>query len=1092
MRLPLLLMHLLLLLSALVSCTVQDSRRDIENPALPPTAFLQEASQNLPALASLDIIPHEISLAGPGWYELPITVPASYFASSNTVNGLGGNSLLLDGNPGASAYVVFAVSGFDGDSFPSSLRLDVDPVGGSYYVAFPDYPGHRWRTAGPFEDDEIVELDSLVVDNPRAAFLSAGNVFYCAVLSSQSFRELFKVEVGVHSGISGPRPPASFPLANNGETRLNLYWTHSPDYLEPDFAGYMLERAPSVFGEFLPLYATAMQANTYLDEGLAADTTYRYRVAAVDLAGNMSPWRYGFGTTISGTLADPLAVVDLPGGTLFAPAAIRADLTGSSDPEGHDIVAWRYSTAENSDQDLPDGEGVLFFNPGCHLVRFSVETDDGRVGETAELLRVYPRWEDEAVTVSEGDAGNSFRQLEFLRAGVLADGSAVAAGFDKARRRFAFLKQEADQFVPYFVPWYWELDAASEMISLNGSLVVALRSDTGVIYLATFNGSEAQLTFGPAGIGPVGGTGLALVSTGNDSGLLFYVSNTNGAGALDLNMVRLSSPTFDEELIANFGSPEQLSACYEPQNDDVYLLSYEPGSLDWNRLDAQSGAVLDTENVSGSVGILEQAIATDPISGWPVAVYLDGNKYKSRRVLDDTGLMDAEADVAAGAGDFTGGSLLQGSTALFCLFAQFPDVTTIFRLKAAGDWEGVHGVSYSDNSAYATALAELPAGNGLFAADVLGSAETVLVRFPGDGSEDVLQTLPAYPQQPLNLHAAGGFETHVTYWDRSSMPGQTRHYYSTDDGDSWLGSGEFSFLENVSLGSNNLGQIYLSGNNGNNSELYWWDDRTDVPSMQAILGGPQRTVPMLRKHAWSDEMSWYVYNPDTVLMTLIRGFWAADNPLLDYISSDFNPDTTPVWGGAVASAGNTSGLLALAGSGTPASSFLVNYQATNSASDTIAFPLYHFPADFVANTYTLGRSLAGTNFMGSSLLNANVIYLSAYGNSVQPLRVEYAWNENTSQQSYEMAFDPYVTDARRFVSADTAHGATGLVLLSDWDGTELIFQWSNLGDWENIPLPHNTDRMFMPEITVDDDGRWYIFYVEPASQAVRVIRTVIP
>lgn len=80
-----------------------------------------------------------------------------------------------------------------------------------------------------------------------------------------------------------PAPPAALrALALPGE--VHLVWEASPD---ADVAGYRLERA-SAGGEFALVGPAATTGLEYVDSGLASESTWRYRVAAVDNAGNVS------------------------------------------------------------------------------------------------------------------------------------------------------------------------------------------------------------------------------------------------------------------------------------------------------------------------------------------------------------------------------------------------------------------------------------------------------------------------------------------------------------------------------------------------------------------------------------------------------------------------------------------------------------------------------------------------------------------------------------------------------------------------------------------------------------------------------------
>ena len=80
-----------------------------------------------------------------------------------------------------------------------------------------------------------------------------------------------------------PAPPAALrALALPGE--VHLVWEASPD---TDVAGYRLERA-AAGGDFAPLPVGPQQGLEYVDSGLPAESSWRYRVVALDGNGNVS------------------------------------------------------------------------------------------------------------------------------------------------------------------------------------------------------------------------------------------------------------------------------------------------------------------------------------------------------------------------------------------------------------------------------------------------------------------------------------------------------------------------------------------------------------------------------------------------------------------------------------------------------------------------------------------------------------------------------------------------------------------------------------------------------------------------------------
>ena len=80
-----------------------------------------------------------------------------------------------------------------------------------------------------------------------------------------------------------PSPPSSLQtvLTQNG---VQLFWDPSK---EPDVSGYRVYRSEGK-GEFAPLNETPLPAVSYLDTGVVFGSSYRYRIVALDEAGNVS------------------------------------------------------------------------------------------------------------------------------------------------------------------------------------------------------------------------------------------------------------------------------------------------------------------------------------------------------------------------------------------------------------------------------------------------------------------------------------------------------------------------------------------------------------------------------------------------------------------------------------------------------------------------------------------------------------------------------------------------------------------------------------------------------------------------------------
>ena len=82
-----------------------------------------------------------------------------------------------------------------------------------------------------------------------------------------------------------PSVPAGLTAPATTSSSISLAWTASTDNV--GVTGYQILRAPGASGGTFAQIATAT-TNSYVNTGLAANTTFRYQVRAVDAAGNAS------------------------------------------------------------------------------------------------------------------------------------------------------------------------------------------------------------------------------------------------------------------------------------------------------------------------------------------------------------------------------------------------------------------------------------------------------------------------------------------------------------------------------------------------------------------------------------------------------------------------------------------------------------------------------------------------------------------------------------------------------------------------------------------------------------------------------------
>src|SRR6266446_866464 len=118
-----------------------------------------------------------------------------------------------------------------------------------------------------------------------------------------------------------PTAPTNLTAAG-GAGQINLNWTASMDNV--GVTGYLVERQNPGSTSFVQI-GTTTTATTYNDSGLAANSTYSYRVRATDAAGNLSPYSNVASATTTATVPGLVAAYSFDAGT----GSTLADASGN-------------------------------------------------------------------------------------------------------------------------------------------------------------------------------------------------------------------------------------------------------------------------------------------------------------------------------------------------------------------------------------------------------------------------------------------------------------------------------------------------------------------------------------------------------------------------------------------------------------------------------------------------------------------------------------------------------------------------------------------------------------------------------------------
>src|ERR1700680_1688710 len=104
-----------------------------------------------------------------------------------------------------------------------------------------------------------------------------------------------------------PTAPSALTATAASATQINLSWTASTDNV--GVTGYRIERCQSASCSSFAQIGTS-PTTTYNDTGLAASTSYSYRVRATDAAGNLSAYSgTASATTQAGGAAQPISFI---------------------------------------------------------------------------------------------------------------------------------------------------------------------------------------------------------------------------------------------------------------------------------------------------------------------------------------------------------------------------------------------------------------------------------------------------------------------------------------------------------------------------------------------------------------------------------------------------------------------------------------------------------------------------------------------------------------------------------------------------------------------------------------------------------------
>ena len=235
-----------------------------------------------------------------------ITPPATQYSEvtlGSVASGGGGPIVRIDrNNPGQTGWLLFLWA--DNPSLSGIYKMT--PDGGFTLLGLPFtatiVSGDKWRLTATGNTLDVFRNGVFQFTRTTDGSYATGDVGIEAFTQNFSFMGW---EGGDPAGppptpdTTPPTPPSNLTATAASSSQINLAWTASTD--DVGVTGYLVERCQGSGCTGFAQVAT-VAGTTYNDTGLAAATSYSYRVRATDAAGNLSP----YSTTASATTPAPI------------------------------------------------------------------------------------------------------------------------------------------------------------------------------------------------------------------------------------------------------------------------------------------------------------------------------------------------------------------------------------------------------------------------------------------------------------------------------------------------------------------------------------------------------------------------------------------------------------------------------------------------------------------------------------------------------------------------------------------------------------------------------------------------------------------
>jgi fibronectin type 3 domain-containing protein len=281
------------------------------------------------------------------------------------------------------------------------------------------------------------QLNPGEVTSATVTGLTEGRRYYFAVtaIDSQGARSAYSNEVSVIASsatdATAPSAPPSFTATAGSPSTVSLDWDAASDNV--GVTGYRIERCSGASCTSFAQIATTTTATSYSNTGLTASTHYRYRVRAIDAAGNLGAY------SVVASVTTP-SVVDATAPS--APGSFNASASGSTSialswsaaTDNVGVAGYRIERCTGSSctgfAQIATTTGRSYSNTGLatgSTYRYRVRAYDaaGNVGPYSAVDSATPganaTFEDAGLAVDQHDRSNTSSNLN----GILEPGETV-------------------------------------------------------------------------------------------------------------------------------------------------------------------------------------------------------------------------------------------------------------------------------------------------------------------------------------------------------------------------------------------------------------------------------------------------------------------------------------------------------------------------------------------------------------------------------------------------------------------------------------------------------------------------------------------